>query len=221
MVYVLLGIGGVICALLLCTLTKSKKTTPPRDWESFRNTQPQDAEFDDLKADPVPEKKDDPPRQESRTTSSGHAPVEYAPVVSKPVSFTDPEDAPQAEVCDMESVAFAEKFLQKSFMDNALRDEFRRYKGKFVNWNGTLRVAYPFQSDLVFGNRSGTRATFHLCEIPDQYGMRSTVTCVVAFDRDAADTLKPLIGKAISFRAKLVNVNSTTREIVLDEATLV
>lgn len=132
----------------------------------------------------------------------------------------EPELPPPADYSH-NGIAFAERFLQKSFLDDALRNEFSHCKGSRVTWSGRLQLAYSFRSDLIFGNRSGTRASFYLCDVTDQYGMRSTVTCVVAFEHDAAQKLRPLIGKDLTFRAKLVSLNSTTREIVLDEGTLV
>lgn len=207
MVYGLLGVAAVVCILLLCTLMKTKKSGPAPKREPVRNASLRDVEITETAPASVPV-----PVPEPMVRKAGSEP--------EPVPAVQEETSVNTE-CPVSEIAFAEKFLLKSFMDNALRDEFLRYKGSFVNWRGKLRVAYSFQSDFIFGNRPGTRATFHLCEIADQYGMRSTVTCVAAFDPDAAETLKSMTGKEIAFRAKLVSVNSTIREIVLDEATLV
>lgn len=170
MVYILLGVGLLICILLLSTLTRSKKV----------DVDPVRTESVDIIVDEVPS-------------------VDYS----------------------ADGAAFASHFLQNSFMDDPLRNEFAHYKGKTVSWRGRLQLAYAFKSDMTFGSKPGTKATIHLCDIRDQYGMFSAVTCVVAFENGTAETLRSLINKEIVFRARLVSLNSTTREIVLDEAKLV
>ena len=221
MLYILLGIVLVICILLLSTLAKSKKV----DLSGSRREQERRGPVRDVGSVPqekrAPQMPQFPQSLPERAVENEVKPVpELLPAAAIPAPVAEKEETSASTDCAMSGVEFAEKFLQKSFMDNALQEEFNRCKGQFVSWQGKLRGAYSFRSDFIFGNRPGTRATIHLCDISDQYGMRSSVTCIAAFDAADEEKLRNASGKEITFRARIVRVNSTIREIVLDEAEL-
>jgi hypothetical protein len=108
----------------------------------------------------------------------------------------------------------------KSFPGAEERAAFDAMKGKRVRWSGELLMSLPFSMDFVFGSQKGVKATILICKLK-QGSVPVQVKAVAAFPPDYRDRLDAMKGKMIVFEGELLKFEPFSREVYLQNASLV
>ena len=96
----------------------------------------------------------------------------------------------------------------------------KRYQGKRIEWQGTLRSAESFSYDMVLGSDPGTKGVFEIYELPSTlYGER-TVLAMVRLPAEAAETLKDRVGETFTFQGELLKVDGFMRNVFVTDGTM-
>lgn len=114
----------------------------------------------------------------------------------------------------------SEKLFQAAFPGQKEKDLFESVKGRRVCWKGTLKSAYDYHSDFVFGHAPGVRAVFDLCEV-SRSSIKTRVRAVVSFPPEAMALLKGRNGAEFAFSGELGKFEGFSKEIYLFHAELV
>ena len=136
----------------------------------------------------------------------------------KPREDKKEEDDDEIEYDDPQPVI--SKLFQNAFPSQAEKDYFASIKGESVTWYGTLKSAYEYRSDFVFGNSPGVRAVFDICEMEEKFG-KTTIKAVVAFPPESFDTLRSGTRKSFVFTGNLEKFESFAKEIYMKNGELI
>ena len=171
-----------------------------------------------------------PPTTEVKTFPQVAPAVPVSPSVpSAPSEIPAPLPAPEkAEISspaevevppsgDLRKETVAGDLWRSSFPGAAEKTLFEtRYKGKEVCWEGTLRGAFAYNFDIVFGQQSGVKATVELLEIAQgNSSFKVKIKALISFSPEEAALLRNSSGKQILFQGKLLKYEALSRELYL------
>ncbi len=125
-----------------------------------------------------------------------------------------------AETDLLNAQVLSEKLFKPAFPGQAEKDLFESVKGRRVCWKGTLKSAYDYHSDFVFGHVPGVRAVFDLCEV-SRSSIKTRVRAVVSFSPETMALLKGRNGAEFAFSGDLGKFEGFSKEIYLFHAELV
>lgn len=93
---------------------------------------------------------------------------------------------------------------------------FASFKSAEVEWDGVLKMAYPFSSDFVFSGKEGVKAILELEEFkPDGGIMPIKIKAVAAFPKETAKQFSGAYGKNFRFRGNLLKIEPVSKELYL------
>ena len=169
------------------------------------------------------------PKLQVKTAVRNAAPVqvnipsEPEPPAEEPNPAVQPEEEtrsaePPAEekISPLDKETLLPELWPSSFPGERERQLFEQFKGQTVEWEGTLKTAYDYASDFVFGSGGGVKASFELMEFkPAGSALSIAVKAVVSLPREASAVLRNSSGKTFRFRGKLLKFEPVAREIYL------
>lgn len=168
-----------------------------------------------------PETKPEPeqqPRPESAEEAKTEPEQQPRPEPGKGVQ---PEPVMAAETGSLEKNTFLRQLWSSGMNFQKQKDFFESCRGREVEWDGILKMSFPFSSDFVFGSGSGVKATFELAEFkPEGSFMPIRIKAVAAFSKDVSDLFAKASGKAFRFRGKLLKIEPIAREIYLSDGVI-
>ena len=136
----------------------------------------------------------------------------------------EPEQKPQPETPEadtLEKNAFIRRLWSSGMNFQKQKEFFESCRGREVEWEGILKLSFPFSSDFVFGNNAGVKATFELAEFkPEGSFMPVRIKAVAAFSREASELFAKASGKHFRFRGRLLKIEPVAREIYLSDGVI-
>ena len=162
------------------------------------------------------------PEQQSRPESAEEAKTEPEQQPRpEPGKDVQPEPVMAAETGSLEKNTFLRQLWSSGMNFQKQKDFFESCRGREVEWDGILKMSFPFSSDFVFGSGSGVKATFELAEFkPEGSFMPIRIKAVAAFSKDVSDLFAKASGKPFRFRGKLLKIEPIAREIYLSDGVI-
>lgn len=153
----------------------------------------------------------------AQTASGGEPPAQEQKPVVPPAGEKLPAETPAEEkTFSLDKETLLPKLWASSFPGDRERQLFEQIRGQSVEWEGTLKTAYDYASDFVFGNGNGIKASFELMEFkPAGSALRIAVKAVVSLPRENSELLRKSGGKTFRFRGTLLKFEPVAREIYL------
>ena len=162
-----------------------------------------------------------PCRKQDRTEPEPVADVQPEPVKEpepEPVADVQPEPVVEPATVILEKNAFLRQLWSSGMNFQKQKEFFEPCLDREVEWDGILKMSFPFSSDFVFGSGGGIKATFELAEFkPEGSFMPVRIKAVAAFPGDAAEQFAKASGKQIRFRGRLLKIEPIAREIYLSD----
>lgn len=141
---------------------------------------------------------------------------EQTPVVQTEEKTVSAEPAAEEKTSALDKETLLPELWPSSFPGDRERQLFEQVKGQTVEWEGTLKTAYDYASDFVFGNGKGIKASFELMEFkPAGSALNITVKAVVSLPQEVSAVLRNSSGKTFRFRGTLLKFEPVAREIYL------
>jgi len=95
-----------------------------------------------------------------------------------------------------------------------------QFKGQEVEWEGTLKSAQKYWSDLIFKGDAGTKATCEIYEYESGYSTKYKVQAVIQLSESVLTELSTKTGQKIKFSGKLIKADGLMRNLYVADGKL-
>jgi hypothetical protein len=136
---------------------------------------------------------------------------------AQPVNAPSPDSA--WPVTEDDSMAMFDAIFDGNRLSFESEAQFAAtYRGRQVQWRGTVKTARPYEEDLDFGDGPGTKAVITVASIQsDLYG-NTEVDAVVAFPAEPGAPLAR--GDTVSFTGTLDKADAMMRNVFVRDGRL-
>ena len=189
----------------------SQRTTTIRVSSESRRTNRLAQKNDAAQPPSVPAESEN--QHESEVQASEIQAPEVQPAPEKKAVAPAPDDLSVESVCAV--------LFRKSFPGPEERAAFDAIKGRRVRWSGELQTCMTFSMDFVFGSREGVKATILLCKLAQEGTIPVRIKAVAAFPPELRERLASRKEKTIVFEGELFRFEPLTRQIYIQDASLV